>query len=181
MYCYFRSFHFIFITYITFTYCTYSITVFVVIVIRKWSCKQIRCYRKATRFDPKAWIISTWNQPSWLCSIYSRPSWKRRWEKGWVSSIISQYSGMCTYTMAIVNFWRRSARSFCLYLWTASIRRWSHILSKRMFLFPIDKSLPIGRLEYALVPLWRSQISQVVTDIAPSVTTLVFWLLILFS
>jgi len=137
----------------------------------------------ATRFDPKAWIISTWNQPSWLCSICSCPSWKRKWERGWVSNIISQYSGMCTYTVTIVNFWRRFERSLCLYLWTGSIRKWSHYSrSKRRFLFPIDTALLPGWLKCALVPLRGTQISQVVTDIAPSVTTaLVFWLLILLK
>jgi hypothetical protein len=48
----------------------------------------------ATRFVPKAWIISTCNQPSQLCSTSFYPSWKRRWKGGWVSSRVWLYCAM---------------------------------------------------------------------------------------
>ena len=129
----------------------------------------------------EAWIISTWIQPSWLCSTCSCPSWKRRWEKGWVSSIIWQYSGMLRSVYS--NLRRRLESSKCHNYWTVSTRIWSHYSCwKRRFIFPIDTELPPGRLDCALISLWGHQISQVDMDIAHSVTTaLVFWLLILFK
>jgi hypothetical protein len=76
--------------------------------------QKIRFSRKATRFVPKAWIISTLNQPSWLCSTCLWPSWKRRWETGWVSGIIWQYSGMLrsVYSKLLPTFRKTNMPSF---------------------------------------------------------------------